>query len=296
MAIYFLYGLLVSSEIELPLSALRGASGEITVRFAPIEDPPFINEIEPGSHSKVTEDGTFLFWEHVGTLLVCNGREILVDPAQEIHEALLQAAILGPAMATILQQRGRLMLHASAVAVDDTALLLLGDSGAGKSTLAMEFYARGYKLIADDITSIEFHNETPVVFPSYPLIRVERESLIESLGDAVQLINPHYSFEKQLFSVVDRFVQEPLPLRHIYVLDAGEARRFESLSPRDALIELIRHSYALKLFKGADAPSHLRLCAELVKKTAIRRITIGRYDHSRETARLVADDVKSQVV
>ena len=41
-------------------------------------------------------------------------------------------------------------LHASAVALDETGLLILGKSGAGKSSLALQLIALGARLVADD--------------------------------------------------------------------------------------------------------------------------------------------------
>lgn len=43
-----------------------------------------------------------------------------------------------------------LPLHASAVTLNDQALLLVGESGSGKSTTALALAERGWKLIADD--------------------------------------------------------------------------------------------------------------------------------------------------
>lgn len=46
-------------------------------------------------------------------------------------------------------------LHASCVARDGAAVLLLGPSGAGKSDLALRLLARGFVLVADDRVIIE---------------------------------------------------------------------------------------------------------------------------------------------
>lgn len=42
-------------------------------------------------------------------------------------------------------------IHASAVALDDCGLLILGPAGSGKSSLAIEMIAMGAELIADDM-------------------------------------------------------------------------------------------------------------------------------------------------
>ncbi|GAB5448841.1 HPr kinase/phosphorylase [Gymnodinialimonas sp.] len=44
----------------------------------------------------------------------------------------------------------RLFFHASAVALEDKGVLILGPSGSGKSTLALALLAQGTKLICDD--------------------------------------------------------------------------------------------------------------------------------------------------
>jgi predicted ATPase len=45
---------------------------------------------------------------------------------------------------------GLVELHASCVAIDERALLLVGPSGSGKSTLAMAMTEAGFKLVSDD--------------------------------------------------------------------------------------------------------------------------------------------------
>ncbi|MEO1532556.1 MAG: serine kinase, partial [Pseudomonadota bacterium] len=48
-------------------------------------------------------------------------------------------------------------LHASAVALGERGLLILGPSGAGKTRLALELVALGAELVADDRVIVEAH-------------------------------------------------------------------------------------------------------------------------------------------
>ena len=57
-------------------------------------------------------------------------------------------------MSTGPSDPGQRTMHASAVAVDGRALLIIGAPGAGKTTLAMEMIALGARLIADDRVAI----------------------------------------------------------------------------------------------------------------------------------------------
>lgn len=47
-----------------------------------------------------------------------------------------------------------ILVHASSVALNDRALVILGPSGSGKSTLALQLIAMGCRLIADDQTCL----------------------------------------------------------------------------------------------------------------------------------------------
>lgn len=46
------------------------------------------------------------------------------------------------------------MLHATCVAYDGRAVLLIGPSGSGKSDLALRLFDRGFGLVSDDQTMV----------------------------------------------------------------------------------------------------------------------------------------------
>ena len=70
-----------------------------------------------------------------------------------------------------------LRLHATAVAVDQKAVLIMGASGTGKSSLALEMMARGATLVADDQVLLEPRDNAVVVTCPKPLV-----GLIEARG------------------------------------------------------------------------------------------------------------------
>jgi hypothetical protein len=75
-----------------------------------------------------------------GTLQVSHGRSIVVD-ADNADDRTAALWVLGPAMGVLLQQRGVLVLHASAVTMDGGVVAFLGHSGWGKSTMAAAMVA-----------------------------------------------------------------------------------------------------------------------------------------------------------
>ncbi len=73
----------------------------------------------------------------------------------------------GVIRALVSDLRGGLALHASAVALDSSAVLVLGRSGSGKSTAAAGLCARnGGHLLADDAATLEDINGMLQVVPS----------------------------------------------------------------------------------------------------------------------------------
>jgi hypothetical protein len=213
------------------------------------------------------------FWEGVGRFVARGGCEIVVDPAPEVDERVLRSFILGSVLAMILHQRGRLVLHASAVAVDGAAVAFLGGSGWGKSTTAAALHTRGHRVVADDVMAVQESAGCPAVCPGFPQIKLWPEAVI-SLGDDVnRLPRLHPLLEKRVRRVTDGFSQNPLPLGQVYVLTFGETQEIEPLRPQEALVELVRHSYLTHLLRPlGEASSHFLQCASLVKNVSIYRL------------------------
>lgn len=104
-------------------------------------------------------------------------------------------------------------LHASCVALDSGAVLILGRSGAGKSTLALRLMALGAALVADDRTQVLPRAGRLIARPPKAL-----EGLIEARG--IGLLRAPHLPEAAVSLVVDLDQVETTrlpPLRHITV-------------------------------------------------------------------------------
>jgi HPr kinase/phosphorylase len=64
---------------------------------------------------------------------------------------------------------GRLLLHATAVAIDGRAVLLRGASGSGKSDLALRLIDAGARLVADDQSELCREGDTIIVRAPAPI-------------------------------------------------------------------------------------------------------------------------------
>jgi len=82
---------------------------------------------------------------------------------------------------------------------------------------------------------------------------------------------------KRIVSVRENFPVEKIPLRCVYVLewqdDEAMPVEIEPAPPREACIELMRHSFALRMFEERGAtPHHLAESARLAGRLPVRRL------------------------
>jgi len=242
------------------------AEGEVSIRFGPVNGPPVGISKKDGVRFSTAPQEDYLYWQEVGSFLVREGREIVVDPSPGLDDRMLRLFILGPVMSVLLHQQGHLLLHASAVTVADEAVLFLGDAGWGKSTIAAALYDRGHGLVADDVAVLRHEEGCLAVLPGFAQLKLWPEALI-SLGDDPEKLprcNPR--FQKRARRAVHGFSLAPLPLKRIYVLDRDDTPEIVPLRSQEALAELIRHTYGAL---GVGSTSHFLECASIVNRVTV---------------------------
>jgi hypothetical protein len=271
---YTAYGLGIHSFLPLPELIAAEQKADVVFRFGKVNGAN-LETLDQARSFKATSDEAYYSLEGVGEFLVRRGREVIIEPSPGADERAVRLCLLGPLLALILHQRQRLVLHASAVADGDAAIVFLGGHGWGKSTLAAALHLRGHKMLADDVTAIRMDSEHPIVLPAFPQFKLWPNA-VTALGEnpeALPVLQP--DFAKRAFRVTGCFPRGPLPLKHIYVLATGEHLEIESLRPHEALLELIRHSYAARfgkqLLQATGMATHFKQCARLVQNARVHR-------------------------
>jgi hypothetical protein len=272
---YVAYGLGIHSALPLPELAVHEIGEDAVVRLGKVERLPSPLDARGCGFWATAEEACY-FMEHAGAFLARGGREIIVEPAIGVEDRTLRLFILGPALALLLHQRGRLILHASAVEVRGSAVAFMGPSGWGKSTAAAVMHTRGHGLVADDITVIDVGPDGPTVFPGFPQLKLWPEAVV-SLGEAPETLPQlHLLYEKRARRITREFSQSPLPLRCIYVLAEGSAPAIEPLRPQEALRELMHHWYGARfgaeLLRPAGLSPFFRQCADLANRATVHRL------------------------
>jgi hypothetical protein len=269
---YHAFGFDVASDV--PLETLLPARSEgppsVHIRLGLVGA---LDANMDGTPHHISHDQMQFDFPSLGRFRVSGGREIVVEPAPDADPDFLRTCLLGPVLAAVLHQRGLLVLHASAVLIDGTAVALLGSKGWGKSTLAAALRARGHSLIADDVSAVDTSAGTPKVFPAFPQLKLWPQT-VTALGlDASALPRLRRNMEKRSYHVDTRFHVDPVSLGCLYVLEVGDSLAIEPLDRRDAFSELVRHTYFLRYLESSGATvRHFDHCASLVRRVKVFRI------------------------
>jgi hypothetical protein len=219
-----------------------------------------------------------------------DGTEFVVDPTGERVWArwpspwtLDDAAtyLVGPVLAFVLRRRGITALHASAVALGERAVALVGPAGAGKSTLAAAFARNGYPVLADDVVALARRHGAFVVEPGSPRIRLWPEAVEALYGapEALPRLTP--TWDKRFLDVEQAWGRRSLgarPLAAVYVLaDGAGGPRVEPVTPAAALIALVANTSVNYLLDAGLRAAEFRTLGELVASVPVRRL-VSRHD------------------
>lgn len=263
---YRAHGLDIASEIRLSAPQEDFFCPDVQVRRGKVSFPPAAE----GRNIWITETEAYLRFAGIGVIRVSHGREIVAEVAAGVVDGTIELFILGPALGILLHQRGLLVLHGSAVVLNEGVVAFLGMSGWGKSTMAGTLGKRGHVVFADDFVGVSFVHGRPVAFPGFPCLKLGLDAA-DTLGYPAHSSQPLLpQDERREFSVEGASPWVPRPLERIYVLAKGDVPVIEHLKPQDAVVELIRHSYAVPCLKeSSSSAEHLRNCASLVNAVPI---------------------------
>jgi hypothetical protein len=295
---YDAYGLGFQSAFALPeLTARSEHKPDVTIRVGDVKKLAAEAGLCPDQAFHVTQSGTYLSFYQIGSFLVRDGHEIIVEPLPDIDDRVLRLPLLGAVLAVLLHQRGKLVLHASAVAINGKAIAFIGAKGSGKSTLAAALYGRGHELLADDVVAIDLQTaDPPMVLSGYPQLKLHPDAVSVALGENPEDLPQIASHVGKHSRLVDEcFATRSLPLAAVYAIGYGSELRIRQLSPQDAITVLIANSYMARfaphwLSSGAAA-SNLKQCALVATQ-----ISVGLIERPRDLATLatVAQAIEEQ--
>jgi hypothetical protein len=211
-----------------------------------------------------------------------------VRPHRPITPEALEHLLADQVLPRCLAHRGELVVHAGGIAFGHDIALFVGESGRGKSTLAGLFLRAGRTVLSDDCLMLRPTPAAVRVLPSYPSLRLRRDS-IDALfpGAAASGDLPRYS-DKRRLSVPDRSPQAAAcRVAAVYFLGDPAAGHddcmIEPLTPASACIRLMEQSFQLDVLDREAVRRLLGRAGEVVARVPSFALDFPR-DFSRSAA------------
>lgn len=196
-----------------------------------------------------------------------DGQSATAHPVPGVSTGTVEHLYLNQVLPLMLSKQGRLVFHASAVALDSGVAVFAGESGRGKSTLAASFAVGGHPFLTDDGLVLDTSAHGYQVLPSHPSIRLWADSSEALIGPGAASAPAVSYTSKSRFLAGDQvpFCSRPQPLRCVYFLGAGDAAgiTITPLAPAQALIEWVKHSFLLDIEEQPRLASHFDDVARL---------------------------------
>lgn len=200
---------------------------------------------------------------------------IVHDKKEPIYN--IESILVGPALGAVQRLKGIVCLHSSVINIDCNAVAFIGRKRAGKSTMAATFVKNGFNVIADDLAVLSQSEDTFLVAPGYPKVRLRPQSLeaIHSKqAEDFQQVYPNR--DSRYTNIEDSFEEKELPLKAIYILNPteniGNKPQFEAVTAAQKLVQVMEHSFAAYMLNKELKRQEFSFFAYLTKQIPIRKI------------------------
>ena len=189
------------------------------------------------------------------TWLTKDGGSIAIAPEPGAEEEMVVEVALGPPLILALAHLDTWCLHGSAVALEDRAVLFLGESGQGKSTLARWLDRNSHqslRRIGDDILPLAFSGGRLQLLPHFPQLKIAADK------------QPAAGWPEQI------------PVAEAYALarpNGEEGIAIKELDAQDGALSLLRHTVAARLFPSELMARHFDFCVQAAGAIRIKELS-----------------------
>ena len=290
-------------------SEVAGGADVLLFQVWDIDPLPDRDQDPADSHHRQSDvpppDRYFYCLYQDGTTFVVSrsGTQIWATWSEDLTLEDTATYLLGPILGFVLRLQGTVCLHASAIAIDDRVVVLVGAAGAGKSTTAAAFARQGYPVLSDDVVPLIDLGDTFLVQSAYPRIRLWDSSVEALYGDVAalpRLVPTHPTWDKRYLDLNQtgyQFQSAPLPLAAIYYIhdrdDDPACPQIAPMTTQAQLITLVTNTYTNYLIDKQLRAQEFELLSRVVAQIPVRQLTphaeIGRLV---ETIDLVVKDFR----
>lgn len=253
------------------------------------------------------QDGQFRFcYSDIATFDLSQS-SVVCYPCPDIPDETLNDLFLRNVLPLWIEFQGILALHASAIVTERGAVGFLSHSGNGKSSLAARLVVDGYPLLTDDILAVELQGGDFVAHPGYPYLKLWPPEAEHFLGHFEDLEQVHPELSKRWVPIggkgLGTFCESTQRLNRLYVLERyppckdRDEIQIIPISPRDAVIELVRYSFAYPVVENVGLqPRRLDFFTQLARQVPIRRLRYpSGFEHLPRVQQAIVEDCNTIV-
>lgn len=254
--VYNVFGLTV--QCELPAAPLFGmihttdVVPDVTIRVVsiireldhPVYRDQFISAV-PGC--------ILLKIKGIAKYLICNGKEILIQPEADAKQGDVATFAFGSALGTLLYQRGILAYHGSAVRTSKGAVIFSGEKGAGKSTTAASLSTKGWEFMSDDVCAVHLEKDKPVLYPGLSSAKLASDSYSSIFTKAPE--------EDPVSPILNKYRvpfhtnRESSPVSAICILETTPGKSYiEPVTGTERLSIVMKHVYRPLMHQLVETP------------------------------------------
>jgi hypothetical protein len=280
--------LVIDSTMRLPeLRRCESAPADFRFEVATIRHR---RQSGPWSHRWLWPDGTrwlsiaregrermLRFAELADFIVSADRRTIRCEAPRTTTPDTIRHLLLDQVLPALAGNDHQFGIHASAVAIEGTAVGFLGRTGRGKSTLAAAFALGGAPIVTDDCLMLTVSRDRIVAVPTYPSLRLSR-SAIDRLGNRAARLPrvAQYSSKVRLGRHHPQltFRQRPIHLGRLYLLERSRRivrPRIVPMSARDSYMALMAFRFRLD---SRDPHALRRECDQLARM--VRALPVAR--------------------
>lgn len=299
-ATYYAHGLYIRSKLYFPEFSLKQTSEvDVFIRFGKTYlfdnySNKNLREIYLSKLTKIIISSSnliYLFWNDIGIFTITKN-EIIINPKTGLDLNFLKFLLFGYGFAILLHLKGRLVLHANAVEINNSAVVISGASGIGKSTISFAFHQKGYKLLCDDVLSIDIRKKCQKVYPSFPRIKLWPDVIQNFDEYPGKIPKIHNKTSKRFFNVSENFSDIEKKINTIYFIKVTGNIEIKEISPQRAIMELIKSSYCYKFFNEREVCGNLIQCSAIVNNVAIKILEVKKsYESLNKLVEIVEKDI-----
>ena len=219
----------------------------------------------------------FAFFAHSRTLMAADalaGECFIITESSRGFTGFERASPMRGPLSWLLPPKGRVLVHAGAVALGGKAALLIGRGGAGKSTLATWALQHGWGYIGDDLVAISRFSP----FTAYSLYRTAKLSEQSPLPLPETTYVPEWQERggKKIYRLDRGFSQNLLPsadlVAVVFIDRDGHDANLQPLSPAVAASVVATTTHSLLPGAGGEV---LAAVARLTRNTQCWRLNPG---------------------